>query len=168
MLRREGYSGRIVMLSADNSAPCDRPNLSKDFLAGNAPETWVSLRSPQFYREHDIDLELGRHAASLDVSRRRLLDDGERLRQRYSCADPKRSEGQALAVPRVSGPKTRHQLSRLRSRTPGTSCRCPCGSSNRHTVASPSDGCAPQNQERTQLSSCPDRSNGHASRQNYQ
>ena len=78
MLRREGYSGRIVMLSADNSAPCDRPNLSKDYLAGNAPETWVSLRSPQFYKEHDIDLELGRHAASLDVSRRRLrLDNGE-------------------------------------------------------------------------------------------
>jgi len=78
MLRREGYSGRIVMLSADDSVPCDRPNLSKDYLAGTAQEEWVPLRSPQFYKEHDIDLELGRHAAALDVSRRRVrLDDGE-------------------------------------------------------------------------------------------
>jgi nitrite reductase/ring-hydroxylating ferredoxin subunit len=31
MLRREGYSGRLTVLSADDSVPCDRPNLSRDF-----------------------------------------------------------------------------------------------------------------------------------------
>ena len=56
MLRREGYSGHISMLSADDFVPCDRPNLSKDYLAGSAQEEWVPLRSPQFYKEHDIDL----------------------------------------------------------------------------------------------------------------
>src|SRR5690606_14939064 len=48
-LRREGYTGRLTMLSADESAPYDRPNLSKDYLAGNAPEDWIPLRTANFY-----------------------------------------------------------------------------------------------------------------------
>src|SRR6266567_6313358 len=54
-LRREGYSGPITMLSADDAGPYDRPNLSKDYLAGNAPEEWIPLRSPDFYREQKIE-----------------------------------------------------------------------------------------------------------------
>ena len=34
--RQEGYAGSITLLSADASPPCDRPNLSKDYLAGSA------------------------------------------------------------------------------------------------------------------------------------
>jgi NADPH-dependent 2,4-dienoyl-CoA reductase/sulfur reductase-like enzyme len=48
-LRLEQYQGRIVMLSSDDAPPVDRPNLSKDYLAGNAPEDWVPLRPPSFY-----------------------------------------------------------------------------------------------------------------------
>jgi nitrite reductase/ring-hydroxylating ferredoxin subunit len=59
MLRREGYSGPVTMLSADDAGPYDRPNLSKDYLAGNAPEEWISLRSPDFYGERGIELKLG-------------------------------------------------------------------------------------------------------------
>jgi apoptosis-inducing factor 3 len=76
-LRREGYGGRIVMLSADSSPPCDRPNLSKDYLAGTASEEWIPLRGPEFYREHDIELRLGARAAAIDPARREVrLDDG--------------------------------------------------------------------------------------------
>lgn len=58
MLRREGYAGTITMLSADSASPVDRPNLSKDYLAGNAPEAWIALRPPEFFAEHSIDLQL--------------------------------------------------------------------------------------------------------------
>jgi len=68
MLRREGYQGKLTMLSADASPPCDRPNLSKDYLAGTAPEEWIPLRPPEFFREHAIDLVLGAHATKIDVA----------------------------------------------------------------------------------------------------
>ena len=50
MLRREGYHGSIVMLSADDAPPVDRPNLSKDYLAGTAPEEWMPLRADELLR----------------------------------------------------------------------------------------------------------------------
>lgn len=78
-LRAEGYTGRLTMLSADESAPYDRPNLSKDYLAGNAPEEWIPLRSATFYREHDIDVQLGARVAALDTTGRHVqLEDGSR------------------------------------------------------------------------------------------
>src|SRR6516162_879299 len=46
MLRREGFAGSVIMLSSDETAPYDRPNCSKDYLAGNAPEEWMPLRPP--------------------------------------------------------------------------------------------------------------------------
>ena len=67
------------MVSANSSAPYDRPNLSKDYLAGNAPEEWIPLRSPEFYRERGIELHLGARAAAIDRAGRHLqLEDGSR------------------------------------------------------------------------------------------
>ena len=65
-LRREGYSGRITVLSADAAAPYDRPNLSKDFLAGTASEEWIPLRDAEFYRQNDIDLRLGARVTAIE------------------------------------------------------------------------------------------------------
>ncbi|HEX2829209.1 MAG TPA: FAD-dependent oxidoreductase [Burkholderiales bacterium] len=79
MLRREGYAGRLTMLSADASAPYDRPNLSKNYLAGSAPEDWIPLRSPEFYAEQRIDLKLGARVTSIDTANRQVqLADGGR------------------------------------------------------------------------------------------
>ncbi len=78
-LRKEGYVGRLTMLSADESAPYDRPNLSKDYLAGNAPEDWIPLRPANFYREHGIDVKMRARVASLDTAGRHVqLEDGSR------------------------------------------------------------------------------------------
>ncbi len=65
-LRREGYAGPITMLSADPALPCDRPNLSKDYLAGKAPEEWTVLRPPDFYKDNDIDVRLNAYVTRLD------------------------------------------------------------------------------------------------------
>ncbi len=67
MLRREGYLGKITMVSADTSGPVDRPNLSKDYLAGTAPEEWIPLRPPEFFEQHRIELVLGETVVSLNT-----------------------------------------------------------------------------------------------------
>src|SRR6266540_1389992 len=72
MLRREGYDGSLVMLSADDAPPCDRPNLSKDFLAGTAQEDWIPLRPPEFYTERRIELVLNARVSSLDAHEKRV------------------------------------------------------------------------------------------------
>jgi len=78
MLRREGYDGAVTILSADDSPPCDRPNLSKDFLAGTAPEDWMPLRMPEFYAERSIDLVLNSRVSSIDVRQRCVkLENGK-------------------------------------------------------------------------------------------
>ncbi|HML14159.1 MAG TPA: FAD-dependent oxidoreductase [Xanthobacteraceae bacterium] len=80
MLRREGFGGSLTMLSADDSPPYDRPNCSKDYLAGNAPEEWMPLRPPEFYRDRGIDLRQQSEVASLDPRGRSVnLKDGTSL-----------------------------------------------------------------------------------------
>ena len=70
MLRRRKYEGQIVMLSADDSPPVDRPNLSKDYLAGSAPEDWLPLRPAEFYRDNAIELRLQATVERLDAASR--------------------------------------------------------------------------------------------------
>jgi NADPH-dependent 2,4-dienoyl-CoA reductase/sulfur reductase-like enzyme/nitrite reductase/ring-hydroxylating ferredoxin subunit len=80
MLRREGFAGTITMVSADADPPYDRPNLSKDYLAGTAPEEWIPLRPPEFYAEHRIDLRLGAPVTAIDTKRKQAtLGDGSSL-----------------------------------------------------------------------------------------
>ena len=77
MLRRLGYAGRVTMIGADDSVPYDRPNLSKDYLAGSAPEEWIPLRPREFYEERQIRLVTGRRVTSIDTRAKRIvLDDG--------------------------------------------------------------------------------------------
>lgn len=73
MLRRQDYRGGIVMLSNDAAAPVDRPNLSKDYLAGSAPEDWLPLRPEGFYTEASIDLRLGAEVAAVDPQAKNVV-----------------------------------------------------------------------------------------------
>jgi NADH dehydrogenase FAD-containing subunit/nitrite reductase/ring-hydroxylating ferredoxin subunit len=80
-LRREQYQARIIMLSNDDAPPVDRPNLSKDYLAGNAPEDWIPLRPASFYSDNGVELHLGANVTGIDVrSREVVLAEGSNIR----------------------------------------------------------------------------------------
>ena len=80
MLRREGYDGRLVMFSDEEDAPVDRPNLSKDYLAGTAPEDWLPLRPASFYAENEIELRLGTEVGRIVADRKEVvLADGRAI-----------------------------------------------------------------------------------------
>jgi len=80
MLRRQKYEGGIVVLSSDDAPPVDRPNLSKDYLAGSAPEEWLPLRDMSFYSDNSIDLRLNATVASIDArSREVALASGDKV-----------------------------------------------------------------------------------------
>ena len=67
MLRRSGYQNSIVMLSSDDALPYDRPNLSKDYLAGTIPFDYVPLRMKSFYADNSIETRMGQAAVQVDI-----------------------------------------------------------------------------------------------------
>jgi apoptosis-inducing factor 3 len=76
-LRREGYDGPLTLYDPDPDAPYDRPNLSKDYLAGSASEDWIPLHPPEFYRDRGIDIVRERRVVAIEPKTRRVrLDDG--------------------------------------------------------------------------------------------
>ncbi|MCK9915131.1 FAD-dependent oxidoreductase [Microbacteriaceae bacterium K1510] len=80
MMRRRGFVGAITMISQDDAAPVDRPNLSKDYLAGSAPDDWVPLRPDDWYAENKIALKLRTEVTALDPAARKVtLSDGTTL-----------------------------------------------------------------------------------------
>jgi 3-phenylpropionate/trans-cinnamate dioxygenase ferredoxin reductase subunit len=80
-LREEGFDGRVVLVGAEGERPYERPPLSKDYVRGEAERERLYVHGESFYRDHDIELRLGRTAVDMDASLREVaLDDGERLR----------------------------------------------------------------------------------------
>jgi len=71
-LRREGFRGAITLIGAEATGPVDRPNLSKDYLAGHAPDEWIPLPMPA-----GVDTRTGTRVSAIDTGGRRvLLADG--------------------------------------------------------------------------------------------
>ena len=75
MLRRCGFDGGVTIVDNDDGAPYDRPNLSKDYLAGNAPEEWIPLRPEDFYAGHQIELVRSR-VTRIDTAAKRVEVEG--------------------------------------------------------------------------------------------
>ena len=74
-LREEGFTGRIILVSREDRAPYDRPNLSKDYLQGHAEPGWMPLRPDDFFVENDIEFQHGREAVKVDMAAKRIYFD---------------------------------------------------------------------------------------------
>jgi 3-phenylpropionate/trans-cinnamate dioxygenase ferredoxin reductase subunit len=79
-LRKEGYDGGIVLLTAETEVPYDRPPLSKEYLQGKKGEDEIRVLPGDWYSQHAVDLRLATTAAALDLDAHRvLLSSGEHL-----------------------------------------------------------------------------------------
>src|SRR5688572_15930782 len=78
-LRRGGYEGSVIVVDQDADAPYDRPNLSKDYLAGTAQEEWLPLRPEGFFAEHGIERILERVSAIDATEKAVMLSRGKSL-----------------------------------------------------------------------------------------
>ena len=104
MLRRREFRGSIVMLSSDTAAPVDRPNLSKDYLAGSAPEDWMPLQPDSFYTETGIELRLNSEVTGIDIKERHVLTAGGGKVAYYQLLLATGAEPVRLAVPGADQP----------------------------------------------------------------
>ena len=75
-LRREGFTGSITLISAIDLLPVDRPNVSKDYLAGDAPPEWMPLRDNDWYKDHNITLKLKTRVTHIDSVNHRVHVEG--------------------------------------------------------------------------------------------
>ncbi len=71
-MRQAGYQGRILMITAEDDLPYDRPNCSKAYLSGEAPEEWMPLRDDGFYRKHGIEVLRGQTVTRVDGPNKRI------------------------------------------------------------------------------------------------
>ena len=79
-LREEGFRGSLVMITREDRAPYDRPNLSKDYLHGHAEAEWMPLRPEQFYRRHDIKLLLNKEVSRVEPHAKKItFESGETM-----------------------------------------------------------------------------------------
>src|SRR5215468_1204032 len=68
--------GELVILSADNAVPYERPPLSKGFLAGKDREDAIKINPDDFYKKQGIELRLECEVTSVDGKRKRLVLKG--------------------------------------------------------------------------------------------
>ncbi len=83
-LREDGFRGRVSIITREDRAPYDRPNLSKDYLQGHAEPEWMPLRPEEFYDECNIELVCNKEVTRVDARAKTIsFESGER--QRYDA-----------------------------------------------------------------------------------
>lgn len=102
--REAGADGEIVLVSADEYLPYNRPPLPNDFLRGESEEDVLPIEDGGFYRRHEIGIRLRTRAQALDTDRRVVtLSDGETLSHGW-CILATGASPKPLPVPGAEGP----------------------------------------------------------------
>ncbi|MDF5722784.1 MAG: FAD-dependent oxidoreductase [Rhizonema sp. PD37] len=79
-LRTVGYQGRIVMVTREDELPYDRTWLSKDYFNGEVPREKMPLRSPEFYKQNNIEVLLNKQAVHVDAKAKTItFEDDDTL-----------------------------------------------------------------------------------------
>jgi 3-phenylpropionate/trans-cinnamate dioxygenase ferredoxin reductase subunit len=80
-LRKEGFDGRVILLTEEAEVPYERPPLSKDYLRGTKDLAAIQVKEPEAWRSDDVDVRTGTRVASLDLRARAVRTaDGRRIR----------------------------------------------------------------------------------------
>src|SRR4030081_2891325 len=80
-LRKRGYDGDVLILSADRDRPYDRPYLSKEFMRGEIELQKVFLHEEAEYSKERIELELQERVVGGSLAERTLsMQSGRQVR----------------------------------------------------------------------------------------
>ena len=79
-LRSGGHAGPITLIGEEPVLPYQRPPLSKGYLLGEMGADRLTLRSADFYAEHDIALRLGAPVSAIDPKARTVTLGTETIR----------------------------------------------------------------------------------------
>ena len=116
-LRAEGYEGQVTMISADHDPPVDRPNLSKDFLAGEAQDDWLPLWPQDLYAERHVKLVLKANVSSIDTAARTVVLENGSTREYGALLLATGAEPVHLTIPGADSTKAYYLRTWADSRT---------------------------------------------------
>ena len=65
-------SGELLIISADDALPYERPPLSKGFLSGKESEAGILINNPEWYRQQGVEVRLQTVIETVDLQKNRL------------------------------------------------------------------------------------------------
>ncbi len=72
-MREAGFTGSIIMITQENKAPYDRPNLSKNYLQGDFDPAWMPLRPDDFYEKYGIELVFNKKIKEINTQNKTII-----------------------------------------------------------------------------------------------